>query len=302
LFVFFEARSDSAEFCYFIKLAFLVVAGRGRPGDRGFVPRIGGQLGRPGLGARRGGSAGCCMRGAGVGAGCWGEGSRLGGGWGGGCGSDASAAAWLGETPTPGCADTVLGSSHLSPLFSQLCQSLLRGEKGGRRESIPLGMAAAQSQGTNPLTLLGRSQPLTPGKGKQTESLYSPVQTLPSSPGSAWKLDFVKVLNHGSPAEAGGSSGRERAGATVADGDLNSSKAISTGAQGGCSTEQLKTAPLPSSSSGGSQQRLGWRWMASPSPIQETCQVVQGVPATPCSRGARPLPRHASSRWPDARV
>lgn len=38
MFVFFKARSFSAEFCYFIKLAFLVVAGRSHVGDGGLHP------------------------------------------------------------------------------------------------------------------------------------------------------------------------------------------------------------------------------------------------------------------------
>lgn len=43
----------------------------------------------------------------------------------------------------------------------------------------------------------------------------------------------------------------------MADGDFNSSEAKSTSAQRGCGTEQLKTAPLPSSSSGGLPAEVG---------------------------------------------
>lgn len=44
-------------------------------------------------------------------------------------------------------------------LSSPSIASLLQREKGGRRESILLGTAAAWSQGANLLALLGRSQP-----------------------------------------------------------------------------------------------------------------------------------------------
>lgn len=43
----------------------------------------------------------------------------------------------------------------------------------------------------------------------------------------------------------------------MTDGDLNSSKAKSTGAQGGRGTGWLKTVPLPSSSSGGLPAEVG---------------------------------------------
>lgn len=67
----------------------------------------------------------------------------------------------------------------------------------------------------------------------------------------------------------------------AADKDLDSSKAKSTGAQGGCGTERLKTTPLPSSSSGGSQQKWGWRWMG-PNQFRR-CVGWWRVPPTPYS-------------------
>lgn len=152
-----------------------------------------------------------------------------------------------------------------------------RGE-GGKEGEHPPWHGSCSEPGCKPTRSPGKELTYTPGKGKQTNSLYSPIRTLPSSPGGTWNMEFAKGLNCSSPAKAAGKwelkSGA--GGAMAADKDLDSSKAKSTNAQGGCGTERLKTAPLPSSSSGGSQQKWGWRRMISPNPVQEMCRVVGG--------------------------
>ena len=98
------------------------------------------------------------------------------------------------ESPGPGCADVVPGSSHLSPpLFSQLRQSLLRREKGGRWESIPLHTAAAQSQGANLLAFLGKSQPTLLGRENKQIAFTHPSKHCPPRPGARgiWTLQRV---------------------------------------------------------------------------------------------------------------
>lgn len=82
----------------------------------------------------------------------WGLGSK---GMGAGCGEICC------PEPTGGAGRAlwavVIDRGHLSPLFSQLCQSPLPRERGERRENILVAC-----QGANLLTLLGRENTRTP--------------------------------------------------------------------------------------------------------------------------------------------
>lgn len=147
-------ESDSAEFCYFIKLAFLVVAGRSRVGDGGLCPESATGSAAPvpsresGAGERRvlhaRGRGGCAV---GLGAGVKGPGWAVGGEEGGG--SNATAMAWLGEPRLPAVParrwEVVVFLLLSSPSFAGLC-SKGRREEGGRASLLAQQLPGARAR------------------------------------------------------------------------------------------------------------------------------------------------------------